>query len=213
MAKKIYPGNWVTNLSSYQGQPVVACPGRVYYHQVGYALVTSTGATEFAITIPSPDMRGDDKVRADITGLTIPAGASVYHVGIRVPDMRKDLGVGTAASGLVSQTNGDRLKVADDITNDATITTTKIASNSADLVVASKTIAPGTSVTSLATSAALAGAETLKVYTTTSGGGAAGSALSSTQAGGTPIIVEVSYFVDDTVAGLDDTYIPFVTET
>ena len=101
MAKKIYPGNWVTNLSSYQGQPVVACPGRVYYHKVGYALVTSTGATEFAITIPSPDMRGDDKVRANITGLTVPAGASVYHVGIRVPDMRKDLGVGTAASGLV----------------------------------------------------------------------------------------------------------------
>ena len=30
MAKKIYPGNWVTNLSSYQGQPVVAVPGRVY---------------------------------------------------------------------------------------------------------------------------------------------------------------------------------------
>ena len=58
MAKKIFPGNWVTNLSSYQGQPVVAVPGRVYYHKVGYALVDSTGGTSFDVKIPSPDMRG-----------------------------------------------------------------------------------------------------------------------------------------------------------
>ena len=70
MAKKIFPGNWVTNLSSYQGQPVVAVPGRVYYHKVGYALITSTAAKEWDVVIPSPDMRGDDKVRADIEGLT-----------------------------------------------------------------------------------------------------------------------------------------------
>ena len=211
MAKKIYPGNWVTNLSSYQGQPVVAVPGRVYYHQVGYALVTSTGATEFAITIPSPDMRGDDKVRANITGLTIPAGASVYHVGIRVPDMRKDLGVGTAASGLVG-TNSDTIAVKDAAASAAGSITTSVVS-SPTIAVASATIAPASAKKGIVTAAVLSGAETLKVYVRNAAGNAAGSALSSTQTGGTPIIVEVSYFIDDEVAGLDDTYIPFVTET
>ena len=211
MAKKIFPGNWVTNLSSYQGQPVVACPGRVYYHKVGYALVTSTGATEFDITIPSPDMRGDDKVRANITGLTIPAGASVYHVGIRVPDMRKDLGVGTAASGLVG-TNTDTIAVKDAAASAAgSITTTVVSSPT--IAVAATTIAPASAKKGIVTAAVLAGAETLKVYVRNAGANGAGSALSSTQTGGTPIIVEVSYFIDDEVAGLDDTYVPFITET
>jgi len=211
MAKKIYPGNWVTNLSSYQGQPVVACPGRVYYHQVGYALVTSTGATEFAVTIPSPDMRGDDKVRANITGLTIPAGANVYHVGIRVPDMRKDLGVGSAASGLVG-TNTDTIAVKDAAASAAGSITTSVVS-SPTIAVASTTIAPASAKKGIVTAAVLSGAETLKVYVRNAAANAAGSALSSTQTGGTPIIVEVSYFIDDEVAGLDDTYIPFITET
>ena len=65
MAKKIFPGNWVTQLSSYQGQPVVAVPGRTYFHKVGYALVGSTGATEFDITIPSPDRRSERTARAE----------------------------------------------------------------------------------------------------------------------------------------------------
>ena len=211
MAKKIFPGNWVTNLSSYQGQPVVAVPGRVYYHKVGYALVGSTGATEFAVTIPSPDMRGDDKVRADITGLTIPAGANVYHVGIRVPDMRKDLGVGTAASGLVG-TNSDTIAVKDAAASAAASITTSVVS-SPTIAVASATIAPASAKKGIVTAAVLSGAETLKVYVRNAAGNGAGSALSSTQTGGTPIIVEVSYFIDDEVAGLDDTYVPFITET
>tara|TARA_B100000965_G_C19495942_1_gene715232 strand:- start:503 stop:1138 length:636 start_codon:yes stop_codon:yes gene_type:complete len=211
MAKKIFPGNWVTNLSSYQGQPVVAVPGRVYYHQVGYALVGSTGATEFAVTIPSPDMRGDDKVRANITGLTVPAGANVYHVGIRVPDMRKNKDAGSASSGLVG-TNTDTIAVKDAAASAAgSITTTVVSSPT--IAVASTTIAPASAKKGIVTAAVLSGAETLKVYVRNAAGNGAGSNLSSTQTGGTPIIVEVSYFVDDDVAGLDDTYIPFITET
>ena len=211
MAKKIYPGNWVTALSSYQGQPVVACPGRVYYHKVGYALVDATGGTEFAITIPSPDMRADDKVRANITGLTIPAGASVYHVGIRVPDMRKNKDAGSAASGLVG-TNGDTIAVKDAAASAAgSITTTVVSSPT--IAVASTTIAPASAKKGIVTAAVLAGAETLKVYVRNAAGNGAGSALTSTQTGGTPIIVEVSYFVDDEVADVDSTFIPYITET
>ena len=141
MAKKIFPGNYVTHLSSYQTQGVAAIPGRVYYQQVGYALVDSTGGTSFDVKIGSPDLRGDDKPRADIASLVVPAGAKVYSLSLRVPDMRKDVGSGTAASGLVG-TNTNRIKVADALANDNVLTTNTLATNSADVAVASTTVAP-----------------------------------------------------------------------
>lgn len=212
MAKKIYPGNWVTTLSSYQGQPVVAVPGRTYYHKIGYALVSSTNtATELDVVIPSPDMRGDDKPRADITGLTIPAGANVYHVGIRVPDMRKDRAIGSATSGLVA-TNTDLLAVRDAVGSaSSTISATVVSTG--NLTAASATVAPSSSTTDLATSAALSGNETLQVIVRNAADNAAGTALTSTADGGTPIIVEVCYFTGDVCPDVDSTFVPFVTET
>ena len=211
MAKKIFPGNWVTTLSSYQGQPVVAAPGRQYYQKIGYALVDGTGGTEFDVTIPSPDMRADDKVRANITGLTIPAGANVYYVGVRVPDLRKDRAVGSAVSGLVG-TNGDTIAVKDAAGSAAdTISTTVVSTPT--IAVANATIAPTSAKKGVVEAKTLAGAETLKVYVRNAAGNGAGTAITSTQAGGTPIIVEVAYFVEDDVAGLDSTFIPYITET
>jgi hypothetical protein len=212
MAKKIYPGNYVNRLSSYQGQPAVCVPGRVYYHITGYALVNSTGGTSFDVIIPSPDKRGDDKPRADITGLTIPAGANVYYLGVRVPDMRKDRGVGTAFSGLVG-TNTNRIKLADALANDNVLTTTTLSTNSATIAVASTTVAPVAASKTVVTPVVLAGAETLKVYVTNSTGTAAGSTLTSSLTGGTPIICEVAYYLDDAVAELNDVSLPFITES
>jgi hypothetical protein len=212
MAKKIYPGNYVNRLSSYQGQPAVCVPGRVYYHITGYALVNATGGTSFDVIIPSPDKRGDDKPRADITGLTLPAGANVYYLGVRVPDMRKDRGVGTALSGLVG-TNTDRLKLADALANDNVLTATTLSTNSATIAVASTTVAPVAASKSVITPVALTGAETLKVYVTNSTGTAAGSTLTSSLTGGTPIICEVAYYLDDAVAELNDVSIPYITES
>ena len=211
MAKKIFPGNWVTTLSSYQGQPVVAVPGRQYYQKIGYALVDSTGGTEFAVTIPSPDMRADDKVRADITGLTIPAGANVYHVGIRVPDTRRNKDAGTATSGLVG-TNTDTIAVKDAAASAAgTISTTVVSTPT--IAVALTTIAPTSAKKGEVEAKTLAGAETLKVYVRNAAGNGTGSNLSSTAAGGTPIIVEVAYFVEDDVPDVDSTFVPYITET
>ena len=211
MAKKIFPGNWVTTLSSYQGQPVVAVPGRQYYQKIGYALVDSTGGTEFAVTIPSPDMRSDDKVRADITGLTIPADANVYHVGIRVPDTRKNKDAGTATSGLVG-TNTDTIAVKDAAASAAaTISTTVVSTPT--IAVALTTIAPTSAKKGEVEAKTLAGAETLKVYVRNAAGNGTGSNLSSTAAGGTPIIVEVAYFVEDDVPDVDSTFVPYITET
>ena len=211
MAKKIFPGNWVTNLSSYQGQPVVAIPGRVYYHKVGYALVDSEGGTEFDVTIPSPDMRGDDKVRADLTSMTIPSGAVVYSVGIRVPDTRKNKDAGDATSGL-SGTNTDTIALKDAAASAAdTISTTVVSTPT--IAVADTTIAPASAKNGVVTGSALSGAETLKVFVRNAAGNGAGSTLSSTATGGTPIICEVSYYLDDAVATTEDTHIPYNTES
>jgi len=212
MAKKIFPGNWVTTLSSYQGQPVVAVPGRVYYHKIGYALVTSTNtATELDVVIPSPDMRDDDKPRANITGLTLPSGANVYHVGFRVPDMRKDKGLGSATSGLVA-TTGDLLAVRDAVASTANTISTTVVST-ATIAAAASTVAPNSTTTDSVASAALAGSETLQVVIRNAADNAAGTALTSTADGGTPIIVEVCYFVGDACPDVDSTFVPFVTET
>ena len=211
MAKKIFPGNWVTNLSSYQGQPVVAVPGRVYYHKVGYALVDSTGGTEFDVKIPSPDMRGDDKVRADITSMVIPAGAVVYSVGLRVSDTRKSKDAGSATSGLVG-TNTDTIALKDDAASAAdTISTTVVSTPT--VAVSGGTIAPTAVKNGVVTGSVLAGAETLKVFVRNAAGNAAGSTLSSTATGGTPIICEVSYYLDDAVATVEDTRVPYTTES
>ena len=211
MAKKIFPGNWVTNLSSYQGQPVVAVPGRVYYHKVGYALVDSTGGTEFDVKIPSPDMRGDDKVRADITSMIIPAGAVVYSVGLRVSDTRKSKDAGSATSGLVG-TNTDTIALKDDAASAAdTISTTVVSTPT--VAVSGGTIAPTAVKNGVVTGSVLAGAETLKVFVRNAAGNAAGSTLSSTATGGTPIICEVSYYLDDAVATVEDTRVPYTTES
>jgi len=212
MAKKIYPGNWVTELSSYQGQCVVALPGRVYYQIIGYALVNATGGTSFDITIPSPDLRGDDKPRANITGLTLPAGASVYRVGLRVPDVRKDRGVGIAVSGLAG-TNTNRLKLADAIANDDTIGATALSTASSAVAVSGGTVAPVATAKGVITPVALTGAETLKVFVTDSTGTAAGSTLTSSAPGGTPILVEVCYYLEDVVPDQNSTYLPFITES
>lgn len=214
MAKKIFPGNWVTNLSSYQGQPVVAVPGRVYYHKVGYALVDATGGTSFDVKIPSPDMRADDKVRADITGLTVPSGAVVYSVGLRVADTRKDRGVGSATSGITA-TDTNRLKLASALNSTATgvISATAVGTDSSDLQAASSTFAPGTGRFSAITGVATTTDLTLKVFVTTSTGTATGTAITSSAVGGTPIICEVSYFLDDAVASLDDTRVPYPVES
>jgi hypothetical protein len=213
MAKKIYPGNYVNRLSSYQGQPAVCLPGRVYYHITGYALVNATGGTSFDVIIPSPDKRGDDKARADIVGLTLPAGACVYDVGIRVPDMRKDRGVGTAFSGLVG-TATNRIKLADALANDDAITTSTLSTPSASIVVAAGgSVAPVAATKTAVTPVVLAAAETLRVYVTNNTGTAAGSTLTSSLTGGTPIICEVAYYLDDAVAELNDVSIPYITES
>jgi len=210
--KKIFPGNFVANLKSHDGgQGVVAVPGRVYYNKIGYALVDATGGTEFDVIIPSPDMRGDDKVRADDTGLVVPAGAVVYSVGLRVSDTRKNKDGGSATSGLAG-TNTDTIALKDAAASAAGTISTSVVSTPT-IAVSGGTIAPAAAKKGVVTGEILAGAETLKVFVRNAAGNGAGSTLSSTAVGGTPIICEVSYYVDDEVADVEDTRVPYTTET
>ena len=212
MAKRIFPGNFVSNLKSHDGgQGVVAVPGRVYYRKIGYALVDSTGGTEFDVIIPSPDMRGDDKVRADDTGLTIPAGAVVYAVGLRVADTRKNKDAGSATSGL-SGTNTDTIALKDAAASAADTISTSVVSTPT-IAVADGTIAPSSAKNGVVSGSVLAGAETLKVFVRNAAGNGTGSTLSSSASGGPPIICEVSYYVEDEVATTDDTRLPYNTES
>ena len=212
MAKRIFPGNFVSNLKPHDGgQGVVAVPGRVYYRKIGYALVDSTGGTEFDVIIPSPDMRGDDKVRADDTGLTIPAGAVVYAVGLRVADTRKNKDAGSATSGL-SGTNTDTIALKDAAASAADTISTSVVSTPT-IAVSGGTIAPSSAKNGVVTGSVLAGAETLKVFVRNAAGNGTGSTLSSSATGGTPIICEVSYYVEDEVATTDDTRLPYNTES
>lgn len=205
LGKAIFPGNWVMPLSSFQGQAVVAHPGRIYYHRVGYAKIT-TGATSWDIIIPSPDKRTDDKPRADITGLVVPTGAYLYHIGLRVLDARKDVSRGTATSGL-SATTGDLLKVSSALTTTAASQGATSAAGST-VAAASSTFAPsaaaGTTAHFVGGITQLTSDITLKLYVTNSGNTAAGSNVSSTLTNGSYVICEAAWFTADAAA--DETF-------
>jgi len=119
--KKIYPGNWVAGINAYplpnadftknkrpsgdphdrQQQGILYMPGVIAVQKVGFIHVSGAvapvpgagaGVVSYDITIGSPDTRGDDKPRADVKGLIVPAGASLYRIGFRVPRLGEQPG-------------------------------------------------------------------------------------------------------------------------
>lgn len=198
MAKKIFPGNYVNALSGNLGQSVVAQPGRLYYHKVGYVKIDATGGTEFDVIIPSPDKRtGSEKQIADVVGMTVPVGASLYHLGLRVVDMRKDKGRGTAFSGLVG-TNADEIKLANAVTTAGGALTATTASTPV-IAIADTTIAPSDAVTDplINNGVIITGSDlTLKVYVE-DGSESAGDAITSSLANGSYLIAECAYVIAD----------------
>jgi hypothetical protein len=203
MTKKIFPGNYVNYLSSYQGQPIVALPGRIYSHRIGYIKVDATAGREFDVIIPSPDKRPDDKPRPDIVGLTVPENAYLYHVGLRILDARKDLAKGAARSGLIWANGSDRIKLASAVTvNGAAITATTASTAPVDDT--SLTAAPSNQVFQVITPVKItqSGGLTLKLYYdngSTALGNASG--LTSLEPGGSFLVAEVAYYLEDQTPG------------
>ena len=117
----IYPGNYVAHLNSYKGQAVLALPGVEFHQVIGVATYSGTSGTgDQTLKILSPDLRGDDKPRAD-KAFVIPAGARVYRTSINTYNLKSSaaaavikvdgLGVGTfeasfTMSGGLNVTNG-----------------------------------------------------------------------------------------------------------
>lgn len=197
MAKKIYPGNFVNAISSFQSEGVVTQPGRLFVHRRGYIKVDATPRLEFDVIIPSPDKRPDDKPRADIVGLTVPLGATVTYLGLRILDARKDTGVGSPRSGLIWANAADRIKLASAVSvNGAAITATTLSTAAIDDV--SLTAAPQFVVNSSASGVTTTAAMTLKLYYD-NGSTAAGNAggLTSNEPGGSFLTADVVYWIND----------------
>jgi hypothetical protein len=212
MTKKIFPGNFVNHLSSYQGEAIVAIPGLRYHHLIGYAKIGASSATEFDVIIPSPDKRPDDKPRPDIVGMKVPTGVWLYKVGLRVLDSRKDQAKGTARSGIVG-TNSDRLKLASAVSVTDALTATTAATTA--LTVASTTIAPGAAAKALLLAAPILTTSeiTLKVFND-NGTTGAGSGVTSNVSGGSFLVAEACWFtLDDVPDASDFGGLPAIVET
>jgi hypothetical protein len=196
---KIFPGNYVNHLSSIRGQSVVAAPGRIVKHVIGFAKITAS-ATSWDITIPSDDKRqGGDKTRPDTIGLVIPNGACLYRVGLRVVDRRKDKAYGTAFSGLVG-TNTQELKLASALNVDPAAAIAAGAASSPALTVASTTIAPSAAAKdALINGGVITNAElTLRLFNGTTAD-AEGAGISSSLIEGSYVIAEAVYALRDEV--------------
>jgi len=218
--KKIYPGNYVNQLSSYQFQPVQALPGRLYYDVVGYAKIpddANLADNEFAVIVPSPDKRPDDKPRLDRgSPLIIPAGAKVYHIGVRVPNMRKEgsTGYSCGCKTFINATNGNHIKFGNAVGSAAGIANGAIATDPNDIEAASDTFPCSSTVQGeLDADVVEQAADTeMKVFVTNAAGSGLGSNVYSTFQSGTLIVCQVCYWFDDIAPSLDNTIQPNTIE-
>lgn len=250
--KAIYPGNWVTHLNAYplpnpdfktnkrnsgdprdrQQQAVLFMPGWLAVRKVAHAFVDAGGNTSFDLVVGSPDLRPDDKPRADVKGLLVPTGAIVYRAGLRVPPVTHQPGYysagdrglipggnkatglkGTATDQLVLASAAPAAKAVGSIAAAAITTSTDTASvaDPSKLVVkADGTMDAGTALVQttwdkpVVTTADL----TLKLFSVNAAGTAAGSAIQSTLTGGVNLVVEVCYLVKEDVVDLEAVHLP-----
>ena len=87
------PGNQINKLSAFNHEGVLGWPGIELFVQIGFVKVTNVAADKasfksFSITVPSPDRRVSDRVRADRTSLVVKASAArpayVYGASIAI---------------------------------------------------------------------------------------------------------------------------------
>jgi hypothetical protein len=98
----LQPGAQINRLSSFNAEAVFGWPGIACYEAIGYNTVSATTATNnpagLDVIIPSPDRRTDDRVRDNITGLTLVGTATspIYVYGASIA-VAQDLPAGTTA--------------------------------------------------------------------------------------------------------------------
>ena len=236
---KIYPGNAVTHLSAYalpnesfkenkravgdprdrRQQALLFTPGWLAIRKVAHSLIT-TPETKWDAIVGSPDLRPDDKPRADIKGLFVPEGVLLVRAGLRVSPLNANPGYYSAGarqeasklgSGLVG-TEGDNVVLSSGGVEPrseleieaaaAGLGDSSIATEGNLVVDADGNLPVGVDLVQAEFGApVLTTADmTLKVF-------ASGSGLSSTLLGGCYIISEVVYLVQEELASLDDVHL------
>lgn len=240
---KIFPGNAVNHVASYalpnpdfaaagraagapqdrKHQALMFAPGWQAVRKVGFVKIDETVGTEYDVTIPSPDTRSDDKVRADIKGLHIPQNAICYRAGFRVLPLNAQPGyysqgarAALSTSGIVG-TNTDKVVLASAAPASsaaASIGATAIttATNGSAVIVADGVVPVVEQKVQTAFGAPVvitqSGGLTLKLYSANSLVNAAGSGLSSTFLGGVYVVCEACYLVQEELADAEAVFLP-----
>ena len=218
--KKIYPGNYVNQLSSYQFQPIQALPGRLYYEVVGYAVIpddANLADNEFDVIVPSPDLRPNDKPRLDRgSPLVVPEGAKIYHLGLRVPNMRKQghTGQNCGCDTYIVATDGNKMKLASAVGASTGFAAGAVSTDPDDIEAADDTFTCSSTVEGALDSAVVESSADLelKLYITGSGGSGLGDNVYSTFQSGTLVVCQVCYWFDDIAPTLDNTIQPNTIE-
>ena len=161
----LYPGDQINRLSGYNNEGVFGWPGVEAYEIVGYVPISSSTAakTFTTITVPSPDRRTDDRVRDNLSAITVPASSSqpsyIYGASIAIAqDIPSGSGYGTGAlpgfpgvpvtADLVGTTNDLLLFGPDNSGVPAGVTTANLAAGIGNAVaymtVASSALTQGT---------------------------------------------------------------------
>lgn len=218
--KKIYPGNYVNQLSSYQFQPIQALPGRLYYDVVGYARIpddANQANNTFDVIVPSPDLRPDDKPRLDRgSPLVVPEGAKIYHLGLRVPNMRKQghTGYSCGCDSYIVANNGDFLKFGSAVNAGVGVSATSAGTESDDIEADDGTFPCSSTVQGVLDSAVVENSADLelKLFVTDDTGNALGSNVYSTFQSGSLVVCQVCYWFDDIAPSLDNTIQPNTIE-
>ncbi len=227
--RKIYPGNCVTHLSAYalpnesfkennravgdprdrKQQALMFTPGWLAIRKVAHSLIT-TPAIQWDTIVGSPDLRPDDKPRADIKGLLVPKDVLLVRAGLRVSPLNANPGyysqgarneVSKLGSGLIGDA-GAKVVLASSSSAAAGLGASSIATEGNLVVDAEGNLPVGVDVVQADYGApVLTTADmTLKVF-------ADGSGLSTTLLGGCYIISEVVYLVQEDVASIEDTHL------
>lgn len=218
--KKIYPGNYVNQLSSYQSQPIQALPGRLYYEIVGYAVIPDDareGSNAFDVIVPSPDLRPNDKPRLDRgSPLVVPAGAKIYHLGLRVPNMRKQghTGYNCGCDTYIVANNTDTMKFASAADAAVGAVAGGAGTDAADIVAADDTFTCSSTVAGVLDSDVVENTADLemRLFITNSTGTALGTNVYSTFQSGSLVVCQVCYWLDDIAPSLDNTIQPNTIE-
>ncbi|MGB7564186.1 MAG: hypothetical protein WBM08_05475 [Prochlorococcaceae cyanobacterium] len=241
--KPIFPGNWVTHLNAYAlpnddfrelrrdyGEPqdrhhqaVIFCPGWMAVRKVGHCYVGERPTSEFDLIVGSPDLRPDDKPRADIQGLWAPQGAYMIRAGFRTMPASSQPGAsssgprdeGSIHTGIECATADATLVLASEpptaagpiVINGNKVST---ASDPDGLVVDASGFYPiGAEMVSSAfgTPQQIAAPEglTLKLYSTAAGTPAP---ITSSIIGGAVIVAEFTYMIPEAVVSIDEVHLP-----